>query len=142
MFSSLKSLFSNNKNKYQALSTSDEDIHEDPQNNPLSSLYYPAFEYGDDQYYYYDDSSPPAYETTKSSTTDYVETRVNYDTFGEKDAWTVANMVPVPVICDRCREYPPQIRCLNKAQGTLEFICYQCREEDSSINRLVVRPRK
>lgn len=76
--------------------------------------------------------------TVSRSSSEYAEAKANYDTFGEKNPWTIVNMIPAPDKCERCNKYPPQIRCLNTGAGTLEFICYQCREDDGSLNKLPV----
>jgi hypothetical protein len=49
--------------------------------------------------------------------------------------------IPVPKLCDRCRNQPPKIRVKDKSEGTLEFICYVCRKSDNLLNKLPVQKK-
>jgi predicted SprT family Zn-dependent metalloprotease len=49
--------------------------------------------------------------------------------------------LPVPESCDRCRVHPPKIRVKDKDKGTLEFICYSCKNNDNVLNRMAVKPK-
>ena len=55
--------------------------------------------------------------------------------------WDICDNVPVPDNCERCGKWVPQIRALDKSVGTLEFMCYPCRDMDPKLRNLPVKPK-
>lgn len=47
--------------------------------------------------------------------------------------------VIIPETCDRCLKNRPRIRVFDKISGTIEFICVDCRNADSKINKIEIK---
>jgi len=92
----------------------------------------------------YSANYPPKYNQAnqaKSRSLNHAETKANYATFGETTS-DICQNIPVPGVCDRCLQQTPKIRCVDKNKGTLEFICYPCRNNDELLKTLPVQPKK